>query len=155
MVQAGPIVDCHAEYSRQASTSSSLSLVDFDQKTNSGWRVLADARCFEEAGKMIKQYIEINGPQSSLFLHLGQIELRLDRRSEAKESFLLALRENEKNDEKFKFNDFSLALAAYAAGDIQEFNKHYEIIEENSENFGNKMNLKLLKKCVIILMIHI
>ncbi|MGK5026936.1 hypothetical protein [Janthinobacterium sp. RB2R34] len=60
MVQAAPIIDCHAEFSRQASAVSSLSLVDFDRKMNSGWRVLADAKCFEEAGKIIKQYMEIN-----------------------------------------------------------------------------------------------
>lgn len=69
----------------------------------------------------------------------------MDRRSEVKESVILALRENEKIDEKFKFNDFFLALAAYAENDIQKFNQHYKVIEENSDNFSNKMNLKLLK----------
>ncbi|MGK5026937.1 hypothetical protein [Janthinobacterium sp. RB2R34] len=72
-----------------------------------------------------------------------------------KESIILALRENEKIDEKFKFNDFFLALAAYAENDIQKFNQHYKVIEENSDNFSNKMNLKLLKLYGINLMIHI
>lgn len=142
--QAGPIDDCNAEFSRQMATLSSVSLNDFDRKVDSGWRLLADAKCFGDARKIIKEYMRENGQQPSLFLHLGQIELRMAMRTEAEESFKNAIKKDEPGDSKFKFNDFSLALAAYAAADFQEFKKHYDVVEKNSDNFGNKMNLKLL-----------
>ncbi|MDN2671828.1 hypothetical protein OX459_10540 [Janthinobacterium sp. SUN026] len=144
MAMSAPIADCPAELARQTAQVASMSLKEFDLTPDSGWRVLADAQCFSEAESILKRYLESNGPQSSLFIHLGQIELRLDKRVEAERNFMLALRPGDSANLPFKFNDFVLALAAYAAGDRTKFLTHYAIIERHAENIGNGRNLKLL-----------
>lgn len=136
--------ECKALEQTESARLPTATLKEFDYTMGSGWRVLADNGCVEQAETLIAKYIELHGEQSSLRVHLGQMELRLGKKELAAINLTKSLRSNEAHDAAFKFNDFISALIAYARNDEKSFNSHYQVVKEHDDNFGNKQNLRLL-----------
>jgi hypothetical protein len=105
---------------------------------------LVEGKCFSEVEEILKKYVVLNGPQSSLWMHLGQGQLKLNKRGDAAESFKASLRQGSASEDEFKFNDFALALAAYALHDRVQFDLHVAVGAAGSENLGNRQNMKFL-----------
>lgn len=135
--------DCSRLYDEQAGQIQSIDLNTFDRTQGKGWRVLADAACFAQAERLILDFNAAHGSQPSLYVHLGQMQLRQEKRADAARNFKLAVR-SDRADSEFRYNDFVLALAAYAERDRSAFDAHLAAVRQFPENFGNKMNLRLL-----------
>jgi hypothetical protein len=139
---ADSALSCDVIFGQEAAALSTITLDQFDRTPGRGWRVLNDAKCYSQAEELLNQYLLNHEPQSSLYLHLGQIQLREEKRTAAASNFRKALREGGSGE--FKFNDFSLALAAYAEQDRIAFEKHTAIVAAHTANFGNRQNMNLL-----------
>ena len=117
----------------------------FDRTPDKGWRVLEAAKCYAQAEEIITRYLVNHEWQSSLHLHLGQLQLRQEKRPNAATSFRNALRKGDGATGPFKFNEFALALAAFAEHDRIAFDKNVAVVSAGTENFGNRQNMRLLK----------
>ncbi|MET0856888.1 MAG: hypothetical protein ABWY27_09070 [Telluria sp.] len=120
------------------------SVETFDRTAGSGWRALADIGCFRESEHLIAKYLEEHGEQSSLRIHIAQMQLRQGKNEAAAANFRKSLRQDERPDTPFKFNDFVLALAAFSLHDRVQFDAHHAVLRNGAENFGNRQNLRLL-----------
>jgi hypothetical protein len=116
----------------------------FDRTPGRGWRVLADIGCFQESEHLIAKYLEEHGEQSSLRIHIAQMQLRQGKNDAAAINFRKSVRHDERPDTPFKFNDFVLALAAFSLRDRVQFDAHHAVLRSGAENFGNRQNLRLL-----------
>ncbi len=135
--------ECMQRYHEQAQLLRNMDLTAFDRTNGKGWRVLADASCFAQAERLIQDFQALHDGAPSLDIHLGQMQLRQEKRAEAARSFKSAVRPD-RADAEFKYNDFVLALAAYAERNRAAFEQHMSEVQKFPENFGNKMNLRLL-----------
>lgn len=135
---------CKTTLAEELHALPTMTLELFDRTPGKGWRVLETAKCYPQAEDLLKRYIAMHGPQSSLYLHLGQIQLRQENRIAAADSFQKSLRQGEKTTDSFKFNDFVSALTAYAERDRARFDKHINVVKAGIDNYGNRQNMRLL-----------
>ncbi len=142
-----PATDCAALAASSHAASQNMDYQAFDQTQQQGWRVLQDAGCFAEAENLMQAFAASHTPENeraraALQLHIGQMQLRQDKRSAAARSFRQAVRAD--GDGAFKFNDFALALAAWAENQPQAFARHQAVLRSAQDNPGNRINLRLL-----------
>ncbi len=136
--------NCEALLTQAVGTLPEITLEQFDRTEGKGWRVLETAKCYPEAEVLLTQYLATHEPQSSLFLHLGQMQLRQEKRGAAAASLQKSLRPSEQPNSPFKFNAFVSALIAFTEQDRPRFDVHFAVVHAGSDNFGNRQNMRLL-----------
>lgn len=136
---AGPSMaaSCAADLETRAGTAMKLPYREFDQSERSGWRPLADAKCYLEAAELIRRYILAQeSPDRMLYWHQAQSLAFGGKPGEAAEiASAHALRDA---DDILKFgyrwNAFALATIAYWRTDRTAFLEQKRVLSAAVRN---------------------
>lgn len=139
--------DCAALYQQHLASDMELSWRAFDQTEGSGFRVLASAGCYREAGDLIAAYLQAQERRNhSLHWHLAQMRAEEGENEAAIAAARRSLRSDEAADAAFKWNDYVRAVIAFLAKDRVAFDRHVAVLAAHDDDPGNAMNLGLLRK---------
>ncbi|WP_313912571.1 hypothetical protein [Tahibacter sp.] len=138
--------DCAASYQAHLRTDMDLSLDAFDQTEGQGFRALARAGCYREAGDLIEAWMKRrDAVPSNVHWHLAQMRAHHDDRPAAIAAARRSLQPAEAPDAAFKWNDYALATIAFLERDRTAFDRHRNALATAaSQHAGNALNLKLI-----------
>ncbi|MFN9031584.1 MAG: hypothetical protein ACK54C_02870 [Betaproteobacteria bacterium] len=138
--------NCDALLQRHLASDMALDQKRFDQGDSTGFRVLAQARCFAEAEQLILAYITTNNNQSSnLWWHAAQMAARGGRLVAASQHARRALDAEPAKDDPFLWNDYVLGSIAFFERDRAGLQRHRDVIAERGMAlWANRMNLNML-----------
>jgi len=111
-------IDCKSEFQKHLKTDLNLTIDEFDQTENGGFRSLGDKGCFKEAGDLIELYIKKhNSRDLTMRWHVAQLRALSGDNKKAAESGRLSLVESEDfNKSPLRWNDYVLASIGFFEG---------------------------------------
>lgn len=138
--------DCAASYQTHLRTDMDLSVDAFDQTEGQGFRALARAGCYREAGDLIEAWMKRrDAVPSNVHWHLAQMRAHHDDRPAAIAAARRSLQPAEAPDATFKWNDYALATIAFLERDRTAFDRHRDALAAAASlHAGNALNLKLI-----------
>ncbi|WP_440055143.1 hypothetical protein ACSLBF_03030 [Pseudoalteromonas sp. T1lg65] len=138
------------EIYQQQSQKLDVSVNEFDQPPGAGWRALLDAKCYNEAVKLIDDYQQKhNTDNSALEWHYFQLLAFAGRKEEAISVGKKIISElPATSSPEFLWNEYVIASVAFLEGDNQTLMENRNKLAKHKEHFGNKMNLAAIDRLV-------
>jgi hypothetical protein len=138
--------DCAAQLSTHEHDDLQLPYVEFDQTEGHGFRQLADAKCFAEAGKLVEEYIERHqGGNDALWWHAAQMNASAGNYKTAAREARQSIRDGDRKGSKLMWVAYVSASVAFFERDKDGLRRYRDMIAENGQAvWGNRINLNFL-----------